>query len=418
MIGLIFWSSLLLIVYTYLLYPLILSGISTLYPARMYTEVDEPPSVTLLIAAYNEAESIGAKIENSLKLDYPHDRLQIIVAADGSDDETVSIIESFKDPRVVLSFRPERLGKMAAINRAMTQATGEIVVFSDANNIYASDTLRQLIQAFDGPMVGAVSGAKLILKDDGALGQSEGLYWRYESFIKERESRLGCCTGVCGEILALRRALFTPPPVNIINDDFALAMGLVHRGYQIRYAPNARSYERVSASANEEISRRARIIAGRYQAIASAHHWLPFKQPILVWEILSHKILRPLVPLAMLAALIANGLAVLTSGAFANPQHPLFSLDWPYSAIILLGQILFYAIALWGRSHHLKGKIGTLLYLPTFLVNSNFAALVGLKRYFFQGQSTSWSMAKREPLDLAAIEQLVEERESELDHVG
>ena len=415
MIGLIFWSSIFLIIYTYFLYPLVLWGVTALIPRRVYHGVGECPSVTLLIAAYNEAESISAKIENSLKLDYPPDRLQILVAADGSDDATVSIVESFNDPRVVLCFRPERQGKMAAINRAMTHSTGEIVVFSDANNIYATDTLRQLIRAFDEPSVGAVSGAKRILKGDSPLGQSEGLYWRYESFIKERESRLGCCTGVCGEILALRRALFIPPPATIINDDFALAMGLIHRGYQIRYAPEAKSYEQVSGSASDEIARRARIIAGRYQAIASAHQWLPFKRPLLVWEIISHKIFRPLVPLAMLAALLTNAIAVLSLGAFDNPQSPLLSLAWPYSLGFLIGQIFFYVMAFWRRVHPLKGKIGALLYLPTFLVDSNLAALMGLKRYLFNAQSTTWSMAKREPLHLAAIERLVEDREKKLD---
>lgn len=418
MIGLIFWFSLFLIIYTYFLYPLILWGITVFSPRRISHGVRECPSVTLLIAAYNESESIAAKIKNSLKLDYPADRLQILVAADGSDDATVSIVESFKDPRVVLSFREERQGKMAAINRAMTHATGEIVVFSDANNIYASDTLRQLMQGFDGPNVGAVSGAKRIIKGDSPLGQSEGLYWRYESFIKERESRLGCCTGVCGEILALRRALFIPPPATIINDDFALAMGLIHRGFQIRYAPDAKSYERVSASASEEISRRARIIAGRYQAIASAHQWLPFKRPVLVWEILSHKILRPLVPLAMLSALLANSLAVLSFGAFDDAQYPLMSLAWPYSAGLLTAQFLFYAIAFSGRHYPLKGRLGALLYLPTFLVDSNFAALMGLKRYFSRGQATTWSMAKREPLQLDAIERMVEEGEKRFDQAG
>lgn len=381
---LLFWLCVALIVYSYAGYPALLALIARATPRRAEPAPAEP-TVTLLIAAHNEAAVIVAKLENSLALDYPRDRLQILVAADGSDDQTVALVQGFADRGVELSFRPERRGKMAAINHAMLQARGAIVVFSDANNLYDAAALRALVAPFGDPAVGGTTGMKVIARGDGALGESEGLYWKYESFIKECESRLGACSGVAGEILAVRRALFTPPPDGIINDDFYLAMQLLRRGHRVIYVAQARSVERVSASAKDERARRARIVAGRYQALVLAPGWLPWDQPLIVWEILSHKFSRPLVPLAMLGALAANaGLAL----AAAEPAV------WFWRAAFAL-QVFFYLLA--GLGERLKhwGRLGRWLYLPAFLVNSNLAALSGLLRFLTRRQTAVWERARR-----------------------
>jgi cellulose synthase/poly-beta-1,6-N-acetylglucosamine synthase-like glycosyltransferase len=282
---------------------------------------------------------------------------------------------------------------MAAINRAISQVVGDIVVFSDANNIYSPDTLRHLVKPFSDPSVGAVSGAKVIAQDNDALGASEGLYWKYESFIKAAESRLGCCTGVAGEILAIRRDLFEAPPDSVINDDFYIAMRIIARGYRVIYAPQARSTEHVSASAQDEITRRSRIVAGRYQAMTLAHRLLPFNRPRIIWQVISHKFLRPLVPLAMGAALLTNIVAVLHPTQ--RRAQRLTALAPPFNWLLLITQVFFYALA-WIGSRTEKGtRVHKVLYLPTFLVSSNLAAIIGLYRFLTRKQTTLWQRVQR-----------------------
>jgi cellulose synthase/poly-beta-1,6-N-acetylglucosamine synthase-like glycosyltransferase len=183
-----FWLSVGIILYAYAGYPLLVTLLAQLRAKeRPYPPI--LPSLTLLIAAYNEEEVIAAKLENSLALDYPRDRLQILVTADGSSDRTPDIVKQFADRGVELNHRLQRQGKMAAINRAMPKARGDVVVFSDANNLYDPQTLRELVRPLADTAVAAVSGAKTIIKDGSSLGNSEALYWRYESFIKKQETR-------------------------------------------------------------------------------------------------------------------------------------------------------------------------------------------------------------------------------------
>ena len=232
MIGIVFWLCVLFVFYVYAGYPLLLALLARFRQAAAeYPEAT--PGVTLLIAAYNEEGVLATKLENALALHYPREQLQVLVAADGSDDATVDIARSYADRGVQLSYDTTRRGKMSAINRAMASARHEIVAFSDANNLYAADTLRELVRPFSDPRVGAVTGRKTMLEGERMLGQADGLYWRYELFIKEQETRLGCCVGVSGEVFALRAALFTPPPPEIINDDFYMALDVIRKGYRV-----------------------------------------------------------------------------------------------------------------------------------------------------------------------------------------
>jgi cellulose synthase/poly-beta-1,6-N-acetylglucosamine synthase-like glycosyltransferase len=318
---------------------------------------------------------------------------------DGSDDKTVEIVKRYAGRGVELTHDPSRSGKMAAIERAMPSARGSIVVLSDGNNMFNSTALRELVIPFSDPQVGVVTGAKTILRGDGSLGESEGLYWRYESFIRMQESLLGFCTGVNGEIMAIRREAFEPLPYAGIGAiDFHLSLHIARRGYRILYAPNARSSERISPSAQDEKERRSRMIAGRYQAISMAHKLLPFNRPLVVWQIISHKFMRPLIPFAMIGALLANVLDVLwlkqTSGISFSIFQPTFS--W----IILGLQGMFYGLAWLGNWGSFPGKLGHLLYLPTFLVNSNLAAMAGLFRFLSGRQTPLWKRATRREVGL------------------
>jgi cellulose synthase/poly-beta-1,6-N-acetylglucosamine synthase-like glycosyltransferase len=388
----VFWISVGLIIYVYAGYPLILSFISVFFPSRTFSK-EYIPSVTLLIAAYNEEDVIAEKIENSFSLGYPRDKLQILVAADGSDDQTVEIVRQFEDKEVLLSYVPERGGKMAAINRAMQVATGEIVVFSDANNMYAKDAIRVLVAPFSDARVGTTTGAKMILEDDRGISQSEGLYWKYEAFIKKQETRLGTCTSSVGEMTAIRRNLYQAPPSNIINDDFYLIADIIRRGYQNIYVPDAKSFEKVSATAQDEVIRRTRIITGRYQAIAMAHTLLPWKRPLVVWQMVSHKFMRPLVPFFMLGALLSNILLIIWRPL--PGLLPLIRLANPYNYVFMILQTAFYCMAIMGNLLPSRGVLAKLFYIPTFLVNSNYAAVAGLYKYVFGKQSHLWQRVKR-----------------------
>ena len=389
MIGIAFWAAVALVAYTYAGYPLLLALAARLRRAPEWPA--HTPPLTLIIAAFNEEAVLAAKLRDTLALDYPADRLQVIVAADGSSDATAGIAASFA-PRVEVLNRPERAGKMAAINRAMEQARGEVVVFSDANNRYLPDALREMARPFADPRVGAVTGRKTVAAEDG-LGYSEGLYWRYESKIRAWETRLGCCVGVNGEIFAIRREVFRPAPPGVVNDDAWMAQQVIKAGRDVVYNERAVSVERVSPTAADEAQRRARIVAGQYQMLGRLGEW-PWRRPVVLWELVSHKALRPLVPFGMIAAAVAATAALFRPGGgtgLAGFVHLARPWNWAAAG----SQAAFYALAAAGG--RLGGFLGKAAYLPRFLVDSNFAALRGLARHLRGGQSATWErVARRE----------------------
>ena len=392
MLAIVFWLSVIFVLYTYVGYPVHLAFLAALKPKHEYQE-KFVPSVTLLITAYNEELVIAEKIENSLALDYSRDKLQILVAADGSTDRTPDIVKKYQESGVELVYKPERNGKMAAINRSMPMARGDIVVFSDANNMYAEDAILKLVAPFDNSNVGATTGAKLIVQDGRDLSNVEGIYWKYESWIKKNESTVGSCTSAVGEILAIKRAYFNPPPPDVINDDFYQVIDLLRRGHRVLYIPEAKSYEYVSASASDEVLRRTRINAGRYQTISLSLGLLPWRRLDLIWQIVSHKYFRLLLPFGYIGAFIANLFLVLWPDR--ESTHPLIAVNYPYNWIFLSLQIIFYAVALIGSQVKASGLIGKILYVPAYLVNSNLSALRGLWGYATKRQSHVWTRVRR-----------------------
>lgn len=391
----VFWVCLAVGFYCYAGYPLLLAAIAAMKrPDREPGDAGTAPTVTLLISALNEEDVIARKLENSLQLAVPGPFLQILVATDGSDDRTAAIVESFADRGIELSHHPERRGKMAAINRAMPQVRGEIVVFSDANNMFEPDALVELVKPFADATVGAATGSKRIIVGDGPLGESEGLYWRYEAAIMKNETRLGSCTAAIGEMLAVRRDLYEAPPDRIINDDFFMIMRMLRRGHRVVHVHSARSYERVSASAQAEIARRIRMAAGRYQALSLSPHLLSWKQPLIAWQVISHKFLRLFIPFAMLGALVSVAAAAVFPQV--RGESPFWGLNPPWLWAFLILHLGFYGAALLGRVLPGKGKLGKLLYLPTFLVNSNTAILLGFFRFASGKQTVIWDRVERQ----------------------
>lgn len=361
MARLLFWISVGFAVYVYVGYPLLLWVLQAVVRASPLQKHFEP-SVSLLVAAYNEAAVIADKIRNSLVLDYPIDKLEIVIASDGSKDATVEIVRSFADAEVggrihLLNYEQHR-GKMAVLNEAVRELRGEIVVFSDASSMLAANSLRILVQSFGDPRVGAASGVYRVMKKDQArLGLQEDLYWKYETFLKVQEAKLGAFTGAHGSLHAIRRVLYPFPPVATLNDDFTIPMRILERGYRVAYEPAAVAYE--EAREMEGFSRRVRITAGNIDQMREITGLVWPPRPVVLFCLLSHKTGRLLVPVFMLMALAAN---IALRGQF------------PYNWL-LFGQGLFYALAVLGAVVSLKPK---LLRLPYYfcMINSALFAWV------------------------------------------
>ncbi|HKJ39873.1 MAG TPA: glycosyltransferase family 2 protein [Anaerolineales bacterium] len=391
-VSLFFWLSVLFVVYTYIGYPILIGILARAKPQSIkYSNLE--PSITLLITAYNEEAVIYNKIENSLALEYPKNKLQILIAADGSTDGTQEIVRKFSDQAVELSFSPERAGKIVAMNRAVLKARGEIIVFSDANNMYEPGALRELLAPFSDKNVGATTGAKMIIQDGSDLGSAEGIYWKYESWIKKNETAFSSCIGAVGEMLAVRRDLYVPPPKHVINDDYFIVLELLKRGYRVSYVPEARSFENVSVRESDEIIRRSRMTTGKYQAIFGFFNLLPFGRPVLLWQIVSHKYFRAFLPFGFIGAFLANILLIILP-----PQadsFPTVALIHPYDWLLMISQLVFYGAAFLPGEKRAGGMLGKVLYIPAYLVNSNIAVLKGLYGFLTRKQTNIWERVRR-----------------------
>jgi poly-beta-1,6-N-acetyl-D-glucosamine synthase len=368
-----------LIVYTFVGYPALLAGLARVRPRRIVIDRGFAPEVSVVIAAYNEEDVIEKKLENTYALEYPRERLEVIVVADGSHDDTAERARAV-DGTVVLH-RPERRGKLAAMNHAAEAARGEILVFSDANNSYAPGALRALVSRFADASVGVVTGRKAI--DDGSgrpLDQAEGLYWKYESRIREWETEIGSVTGVAGEILAFRRNAFYSPREGTMNEDFVQAMLAAINGWRVAYAPDAISLERASATLGGEATRRTRLTTGRWQALWELLPEIARKDPQLAWQVLSHKGLRPLIPFAMAAAAVSN-LALLPDRRWARG--------------LAAAQGVFYLAALLGRRDARAGRRRPLTYLPYYFCRMQAAALEGFRDFAGRRHVAVWAKVER-----------------------
>ena len=358
---LLFWGALALILYTYLLFPLLvfLRGLLWKQP---YRRAAITPSVSLIIAAYNEADGIAAKLDNVLALDYPSDRLHVLIASDGSNDGTDAIVRRYADRGVQLLSLP-RQGKAAALNAAVAKATGEILVFSDANSIYAADAIRAIVQPFVDPKVGGVAGNQCYLKEKtGAANTGEHSYWNFDRLLKQSQSQAGNAISATGAIYAIRRPLFQPAPEGV-TDDFAISTGVVAQGYRLVFAPDAVAYEPVSASQGGEFGRKVRIITRGLRAVLMRRQLLnPFRYGFYALQLFSHKVLRRLVVLPLLVLLLMSPL-LWTKGLFYR--------------LATLAQGIFYtcgAIGLWLGPTRLGRR--KLFSLPAFFCMVNTAALL------------------------------------------
>ena len=350
--------------YTYVGFPLLVLVRSRLRPAP-YRSTDITPTVTLLVAAHNEARAIGAKLDNALALDYPADRLEIVVASDGSDDETEAIVATFAE-RGVRLLGLQRVGKAAALDAAADVATGEILVFSDANSLYASDAIRRLVRPFADPSVGGVAGNQRYRPQSAsdATTAGEQVYWDFDRILKEAESRAGSTISATGAIYAIRRSLFRGVPVGV-TDDFAVSTSVIEQGHRLVFAADAVAWEPVASSGGEEWSRKVRIMTRGFRGVLERRALLdPTRYGFYSVQLASHKVLRRLMGIPLLAlALVAPAL-------------------WRHGRIYQLATVCqgaFYALGVMGLTLGRRGMgRRRLLAAPSFFIMVNAAALTAL----------------------------------------
>ncbi len=390
----IFWISLLVVVYTYLGYPLILWLLvflkkTFLKSGSQVTRIGEyKPSITLIIPAYNEEKWIAKKIENSIQLEYPPSLYQIYIISDGSYDTSVDIVNSYleKYPDRIKHFHQQkREGKVGAINRIMSFLNSEIAVFTDANAMLNSTALIHLVSHFSDAQVGAVAGEKSISKTNhaGITTQGEGAYWYYESQLKQWDSDLKTVVGAAGELLAIRTDLIQHVPDNAIIEDFYMSMQLLEKGFEIRYAPTAIASETASMDLTEEFKRKTRIAAGGMQATFRFLPLLnPFEYGLVSFLLFSHRILRwTLAPLSLILLLLSNiYLGITTQGIYY---------------LLLIGHILVYAAAIVGWMQARRQKISKVFYVPFYFLFMNLAVMIGNTKFLLGTQTALWEKSKR-----------------------
>lgn len=383
-----FWVSLFIIFYTYLGYAIllfVLVKIVRLFRSKNHPLLlDEWPTVTLIVAAYNEAYCIEEKIINTMALKYPKNKLTIIFVTDGSTDETPAIVAKYSS--IQLLHQQDRNGKIVAVHRAMQTVCSEITVFTDANTLLNESALEKICQHYQDPTVGAVAGEKRVeIDNSGDATAGEGFYWKYESKLKAWDSELNTVVGAAGELFSIKTDLYVPVPSDTILDDFMISMLIVKNGYRIIYEPDAFALESASANTKEELKRKIRIAAGGIQSFLRLTSLLnPFKYPVLSFQYLSHRILRwTMAPVLMVLVFVLNWLFILNehlSGIFI---------------LLLLAQNLFYALALLGWILQSKSIKLKLFFIPYYFCMMNYAILAGIHRYFFSSQSVLWEKAKR-----------------------
>jgi cellulose synthase/poly-beta-1,6-N-acetylglucosamine synthase-like glycosyltransferase len=387
--SIVLWVSLGLLAWSYLAYPVVLAALGALHDLRGALRFfaggpdrrergapREWPAITLVLAAFDEEECIRAKVENCLALDYPRDRLEVIVGCDGCTDRTAAVAREAGKGRVrVVELSPRR-GKASVLARLVPSASGEVVVLTDANVVLHPGAVRALARRFRDPRVGAVVGRLRLRPRNGA---GEGVYWAYESFLKYLEGKLGCVVGANGGIYAIRRILFGRLPPDTVTDDFTIPARIAVRGWRVPYEPTAMAVEDASGEPREEFGRRARIGAGNWQALTRLPDLIDPRTGFVAFAFVSHKLLRWLGPLLLALALGSNAVAVAGGGALGLRA-------------LLFVQVLAYVLAAAG-----PGGAGAAGRAARYFVAMNAALALGFWRFVRGTQRAAWRRSERAP---------------------
>ena len=381
----IFFTGIFIFLYNYIGYAFIIYLINKIAPKfKNFTPEKYYPSVSFIVAAYNEQDIIEKKIENTLKLSYPSAQIEYIFITDGSTDGTMSVIERY--PTIKLLHKPAREGKSSALNRAVLAAKNDILIISDANTFLNTHAIELITSHYSDKLTGGVAGEKRVIAspdDNSDVGGREGLYWRYESFLKKIDSDFYSVVGAAGELFSVRRNLYEMLPASTILDDFVVSLKTAQKGYRIIYEPGAYAMEFASASLEDEKKRKIRIAAGGFQSIAMLSSLFKFwKHPRLTLLYVSHRVLRwTLSPLALILILISNIiLTVNTSNLF-------------YIAA-LIAQIIFYLIAFISQFISQNSKFKALKAVSYF-VFMNVSVIQGFFRFISKKQNSAWEKVNR-----------------------
>lgn len=386
----VFWEyvfivSLLLILYNYAGYAAIAFIINKIAPApRQKSSLDYQPGVSFIVAAYNEEDVIEKKIINSLEQHYPASKIEFIFITDGSSDKTNSIIQKY--PNVRLLHNIERKGKSAALNRAVAAAKNEVLIMSDANTFLNKEAVGYIAAHYNLPSTGGVAGEKKVLTyaDDAEdVGGREGLYWKYESFLKKIDSDFYSVVGAAGELFSVRKNLYEAIPPSVILDDFVISLRVAEKGYRIIYEPRAYAAELSSVSVNEEKKRKIRIAAGGFQAMAMLYSLFAFwKHFRLSFLYISHRVMRWTVsPVCLITLFISNAILTFTINNFV------------YKIFFAL-QVLFYLCAFFSRFISATSKF-KFLKIAGYFSFMNFSVFLGFFRFISNTQSSVWEKSKR-----------------------
>ncbi len=392
----ILWTSIAIIFYHFVGYGILITLLNKIKghkPQPLVLEDNDLPEVTMLTAAYNEEDCIEEKILNSLSLDYPTNKLNLAIVSDGSDDQTNEIVRKY--PQVQLFYKPQRAGKIAAVNRVMPHIGTPITIFTDANVMISQQGIRQMVEHFQSNLVAAVSGEKTVVSqaEDTASASGEGFYWKYESYLKKIDAQWNTLVGSAGELFAIRTHMFEPIDQSTLIEDFVMTMRLAAKGYKIAYEPRALAIETGSESMEEEQKRKVRISAGGIQAVLKLLPLLNFfKYGKLTFQYVSHRALRwTLIPIALVLSL--------------SLSFELAGDNWIYDAL-LRSQLIFYLLAFTGYAMRDAKTSVKWLHVPYYFTFMHICVVLGWFKYFSGNQKVTWEKAKRakaEPITSSAF---------------
>jgi cellulose synthase/poly-beta-1,6-N-acetylglucosamine synthase-like glycosyltransferase len=392
LLKLFFWIMIFTVVYTYIGYGMILYVLVKIKRSlrkNKHKEVYQnfQPEVTLFIPAYNEIDYVDQKMKNTMELDYPKDKLKIYWVTDGSNDGTDLKLKEYDN--INLFHKPERNGKINAMNRVMPLVNTPIVVFSDANTLLGKDSIKHIVHCFSNPKVGCVSGEKRIFNKDKdmASGAGEGLYWKYESTLKKWDAELYSVVGAAGELFAIRTDLYNEVEQDTLLDDFVISLRVAQKGYTIQYNPEAFAIETASANVGEELKRKIRISAGGIQSVVRLRTLLNiFKYKTLSFQYVSHRVLRwTLTPLCLLLLIPILSILAYNEGM----------LSFGLYVVLFWLQFLFYMFALIGWFLENKKTRLKILFVPYYFFIMNLSVILGFFRYINNKQSVNWERAQR-----------------------
>jgi cellulose synthase/poly-beta-1,6-N-acetylglucosamine synthase-like glycosyltransferase len=389
----VFWILLFILLYTYIGYALILFfilKIRKLLFGKRELNVDAfyEPNVCLFVTAFNEKDFVAQKVNNSFSLDYPKEKIQYLWITDGSDDGTPDLLRKYDTLEV--HHLPERKGKMHAMNRGVKFVKAPIIIFSDTNTILGKLSIREIVAKFSDEKTGCVAGEKRIVEKeaDAAAGAGEGLYWKFESWIKKMDADLNSAVGAVGELFAIRTELFEDVETDTLLDDFMISLRIAQKGYKIAYTPNAYAEETASLNVMEELKRKIRIAAGGIQTVFRLKKLLnPFQFGLLSWQYFSHKVLRwTLAPVSLFLILPVNFFIVWQQNSWSEFQ---------FFSVVFYVQLLCYLMAALGWYLENKKLRFKILFVPYYFLFINYTSIRGIFRYFKGNQSVAWEKSKR-----------------------